>query len=66
MKILIEIECDTAFEVVSHLKKLIEQVRQEVHRKGMFPKDEFPLNYVFEDDNCYGSHYAIVKESSVL
>jgi hypothetical protein len=63
MKVLIEIDCDDVQELYSHLAKMKMQVF--ILMKKRFKKtDELPTGFVIEDDNCYGSHYAIVKDGS--
>lgn len=57
MRILIEIECDTISDLHQHLDVMKRQVRKECKKQKLAPlDDEFPLNTVIEDNNCYGSH----------
>jgi hypothetical protein len=64
MKVLIEIDCDDLRELYGHLAEMKLQVFK-LMKKKFKPTDELPKGFVFEDDNCYGSHYAIVKESGI-
>lgn len=50
MKALIEIECDSKTDFLSHLQCIKEQSRKIEEKKFNF--DDF----IFEDDNCYGYH----------
>jgi hypothetical protein len=64
MKMLIEIDCDNLQELYSHLSQMKVAVFKLMKKiKGT---DELPVGFTLEDDNCYGSHYAIVKESGVI
>lgn len=57
MRVLIEIECDTVSDLHQHLDVMKRQVRKESKKQKLDPlHDEFPLETVLEDDNCYGSH----------
>lgn len=63
MKILIEIECEDLRELYGHLSEMKVTV-YKLMRKKFKPTDGLPVGFVIENDNCYGSHYAIVKEQS--
>jgi hypothetical protein len=61
MKILVEIDCDDLQELYGHLSEMKASVFK-LMKKRFKPTDSLPIGFVIENDNCYGSHYAIVKE----
>ena len=63
MKVLIEINCDSISELTSHLNEMFKQCKQLCKKSKLDPfNDEFPVDTILEDDNCYGSHELKVVE----
>lgn len=57
MRAIMEIECESVGELTTHLYEAIKQIKKQSRKQKLDPShDEFPVDTVFEDDNCYGSH----------
>lgn len=56
MKVTIEIECDEDNEIAQHLDKLKKDFIKAAKA------NKITENFAVEDDNCYGSHTAIVTD----
>lgn len=59
MNVKIEIQCDTARELLAHLHMLQVQIQDEVKRLNLNEAtEELPLEAAEQlyDDNCYGTH----------
>lgn len=52
----IEIDCCNIQELNAHLTCIRVQVKKEMIKLKLGEDDEFPLETILEDNNCYGTH----------
>lgn len=58
MKVKIQIECDTAGELISHLDEISKTVK--IRSRGDSEHD-FEVGTHFSDNNCYGTHDVTIE-----
>ena len=58
MKVTIEIECETAGDLTTHLNAIIETVKI---RSRQNPDHDFEVGTHFADCSCYGTHDVVIE-----
>ena len=56
MTVDIKIECDTIFELETHLRVLRTELKRIQREQGLASESEFKLGETWEDTNSYGWH----------
>ena len=62
MQVKIEIDCETAGELISHLTEIIKTVK--IRARGNDEHD-FEVGTQFSDNNCYGTHEVTIIPEGV-
>lgn len=63
MKAIMEIDCETVGELVTHLRVAATQVKKEVKKWKLNPDDQLTMEVtVLEDNNCYGTHKLTITQ----